>query len=108
MAKFKVVTDSDFKEKVLNVGKKVFVLFWKENCPFCEEIIPYAEEVVGRYRGDFIFYKLNWIENKEIVAELTTPKFPRLLFFKNGEISREEAGASAIRIFFRNFKSTVT
>ncbi|MFT5170518.1 MAG: thioredoxin 1 [Candidatus Marinamargulisbacteria bacterium] len=80
------VTDSSFKEDVLNVTEKhVLVDFWAEWCGPCRMLAPVLEAIDTKFTQKLSVVKLNTDENSETAQQFQITGIPCCILFKNGE-----------------------
>ncbi len=84
MAKPFVVTDADFREKVLESDVPVVVDFWAVWCSPCKLIAPILEELAEEYDGRLKVAKLNVDHNPETPGRYGIMGIPTLILFKDG------------------------
>ena len=88
------LTDSNFKETVLDSGKVTLVDFWAEWCGPCRMIGPFVEEIAKEYEGKAVVGKLNVDHNPNISMQFGIRNIPALLFFKGGQVVDKQVGAA--------------
>ncbi len=91
MASDKVIqlTDSNFKNEVLDSAQPVLVDFWAAWCGPCKMIAPIIDEVAADYEGKVKVGKLNVDENSKTASEYGIMSIPTMVLFKNGkEVNR--------------------
>ncbi|MFZ5753545.1 MAG: thioredoxin [Bacillota bacterium] len=91
MASDKVIqlTDSNFKNEVLDSTQPVLVDFWAAWCGPCKMIAPIIDEVAADYQGKVKIGKLNVDENSKTASEYGIMSIPTMVIFKNGkEVNR--------------------
>ena len=86
------ITDSNFEKLVLKSEKLVIVDFWAEWCGPCKAITPILDEISNEFGDKVLIGKVNVDEVKEIPVKYGIRSIPTLLFFSNGEITRQEVG----------------
>lgn len=87
------ITDSNFKEVVLNSDKPVLVDLWAEWCGPCRMIGPIVEELSKEYEGRAVIGKVNVDFNPGVSQDYGVRSIPTLLFFKNGQLVDKQVGA---------------
>ena len=86
------ITDSNFEKLVLKSEKLVIVDFWAEWCGPCKAITPILDEISNEFGDKVLIGKVNVDEVKELPVKYGIRSIPTLLFFNNGEITRQEVG----------------
>lgn len=87
------LTDSNFKEKVIDSDKVVMVDFWATWCGPCLAIAPSVEALANEFEGKAVIGKLNVDENPETSVNFGIRNIPTILFIKNGEVVDKQVGA---------------
>ena len=80
------LTDSNFKELVLDSDKVAIVDFWAEWCGPCKAIGPMIEELSKEYEGKAIVGKVDVDSNPETAMKYGIRNIPTILFIKNGQV----------------------
>lgn len=88
------VTDSTFKEVVLESKIPVLVDFWATWCGPCRMIAPIVEEIAKEYEGKIVVAKCNVDETAQAPADYGIRNIPTLLFFKDGEVKDKLVGSN--------------
>jgi thioredoxin 1 len=86
------ITDSTFKQEVLDQKRLVLVDFWATWCGPCKMIAPILEQVSEHYKERIKICKINVEENSESAKEYGIMSLPTILFFKNGKIFDQVTG----------------
>lgn len=79
------VTDSTFKQEVLESELPVLVDFWAPWCGPCRMVAPVVEEIYGTYDGRAKVVKVNTDENPNVASEYGIRSIPTLMVFKDGK-----------------------
>lgn len=79
------VTDSNFKEEVLENEVPVLVDFWAPWCGPCRMVAPVVEEIADQYEGKVKVVKLNTDENPNVASQYGIRSIPTLMIFKGGQ-----------------------
>ncbi|MGK7952459.1 MAG: thioredoxin [Xenococcaceae cyanobacterium] len=79
------VTDSSFKEDVLDSEVPVLVDFWAPWCGPCRMVAPVVEEIAEQYEGKVKVVKLNTDENPQVASQYGIRSIPTLMIFKGGQ-----------------------
>ena len=86
------LTDSNFKETVLDSNKVAMIDFWAEWCGPCRYIAPTVEELAKEYEGKAVIAKVNVDDNPETAMEYGIRSIPTILFFKGGKLVDKQIG----------------
>jgi len=87
------VTDSTFKNEVLDSTIPTLVDFWAEWCGPCKMIAPILEDLAKEYAGKLRVTKLNIDDNAKVPGDYGIRGIPTLLLFKNGNVEAQKVGA---------------
>jgi thioredoxin 1 len=87
------ITDSNFKEVVLESDKLTVIDFWAEWCGPCRAIGPVIEELSKDYDGKVNIGKVNVDVNPDLSMNYGITSIPAILFIKNGEVVDKQIGA---------------
>ena len=79
------VTDSSFKQEVLESQLPVLVDFWAPWCGPCRMVAPVVEEIFQQYEGKVKVVKLNTDENPNTASQYGIRSIPTLMIFKGGQ-----------------------
>ena len=88
-----IITDANFKEKVLDSDKPVLVDFYADWCGPCKMMAPVVAEMSEKYAGRVVCGKLNVDENMASAMTYKVRSIPYMLLFKNGEVVNKLLGA---------------
>ena len=80
------ITDSNFKQEVLESKILVLVDFWAEWCGPCRMVAPAVEAIAKKYKEKLKVCKLNVDEAPKTASEYDIMSIPTLAIFKNGEV----------------------
>jgi len=88
------VSDSDFKEKVIEQSSKVPVVvdFWAPWCMPCVMLSPILEKLAKEYNGKFILAKANVDEARASAQSYGVMGIPAVKLFKDGKVVAEFVG----------------
>lgn len=89
------ITDSSFKDQVLNSDKPVLVDFWAAWCGPCRMLAPTIEELSSEFEGKAIIGKVDVDVNQQVSVDYGIRSIPTVLIFKNGEIVDKVVGVAA-------------
>ena len=92
------LTDSNFKEKVLDSEGIAVVDFWAEWCGPCRMIGPLIEEMAKEYDGKALIAKVDVDSNPEISFKYGVRSIPTVLYLKNGEVVDKQVGATSKQV----------
>ena len=79
------VTDSTFKQEVLESKVPVLVDFWAPWCGPCRMVAPVVEEMAKQYDGRVKVVKVNTDENPRVASDYGIRSIPTLMIFKEGQ-----------------------
>jgi len=88
-----VLTDSNFKNEVLESGVPVLVDFWAPWCGPCKKIASSLEELAQEYAGRLKVGKLNIDDNPRTPTQYGIMSIPTLIFFSKGQVVEQVGGA---------------
>lgn len=87
------ITDNNFKNEVLESSLPVLLDFWAPWCGPCRIIAPIIEELAREYDKKIKIGKINVDETHKIATNYGIMSIPTLMFFKNGKVIEQVAGA---------------
>jgi thioredoxin 1 len=91
--KVKEISDTNFKQEVIDSDKLTFVDFWAPWCMPCKAIAPVIEELASTYDGKVKFAKLNVDDNPATASTYGVRGIPTMILFKNGSVVDQIVGA---------------
>lgn len=92
------ITDSNFKEEVLDKNGVALLDFWAEWCGPCRMIGPIIEDLSSEYKDKATIGKVNVDDNANITMEYGVRNIPTLLFFKDGVLVDRHVGATSKKV----------
>ena len=101
------ITDGNFEKLVLKSEKLVIVDFWAEWCGPCKAITPILDEISNEFGDKVLIGKVNVDEVKEVPVKYGIRSIPTLLFFSNGEITRQEVGLQSKQTLVDNITQII-
>jgi thioredoxin 1 len=85
MSSAEQVTDSTFKQEVLDSQVPVLVDFWAPWCGPCRMVAPVVDEISAQYEGQLKVVKVNTDENPNVASQYGIRSIPTLMIFKGGQ-----------------------
>ncbi|NMG22307.1 thioredoxin [Brasilonema bromeliae SPC951] len=79
------VTDSTFKQEVLDSAIPVLVDFWAPWCGPCRMVGPVVDEIATQYKDQVKVVKVNTDENPNVASQYGIRSIPTLMIFKGGQ-----------------------
>jgi thioredoxin 1 len=79
------VTDSTFKQEVLESEVPVLVDFWAPWCGPCRMVAPVVEEIATQYAEQVKVVKVNTDDNPSVASQYGIRSIPTLMIFKGGQ-----------------------
>ena len=101
------ITDSNFKETVLDKDQVAMLDFWAEWCGPCKVIAPIVEELAQQYDGKAIIGKVDVDNNAEVAMKYGIRNIPTVLFIKGGEVVDKQVGAVPKNVLEGKLKSLI-
>ena len=79
------VTDTSFKDEVIESEIPVLVDFWAPWCGPCRMVSPVVDEISEEYDGQVKVVKVNTDENPSVASQYGIRSIPTLMIFKGGQ-----------------------
>ena len=86
------LTDSNFKEEVIESEMPVMVDFWAEWCYPCKMLAPTIGELAKDFAGKIKVGKVDTDSNREIPLKYGISAIPTVMVFKGGQLVRKFVG----------------
>jgi thioredoxin 1 len=87
------VTTSTFEAEVVKSAIPVVADFWAEWCGPCRMIAPVLKELAKDYKDKLKVAKINVDEEPDLASRFGIQSIPTLLFFKGGQMVKQQIGA---------------
>ena len=88
-----ILTDTNFKNEVLDSKIPVLVDFWAPWCGPCRMVSPIVEELSKEYEGKIKVGKLSTEEQPSVAGDYGVISIPTLIIFKDGKPVDQIIGA---------------
>lgn len=83
---------NEFDEIIYDEAEPSIVIFSRESCSVCQEVVPILEDLQEKYDGRYRFYYINVEEEKNLLQRFSLKGVPQVLFFDEGEYKGKLAG----------------
>ena len=93
------LTDTNFKQEVLDSYMPVLVDFWAEWCGPCKMVAPSLDDLASEYDGKVKIGKVNIDDFQGLASEYGVRAIPTLLIFKDGQVADQIVGLRTKRDF---------
>ena len=81
-----VLTDTNFRQTVLESDRPVFVEFWAEWCGTCHINAPLLREMAEKFQGRITFCQVDMDTYEDLAKTYGVQKIPTMFFFRDGEV----------------------
>lgn len=95
MSEVKTVTESEFKEEVLDSVLPVLVDFFATWCGPCKAFAPALDGIAKNYSNRLKVVKVNVDESQELASKFRIRGVPTLMIFKAGKVVDTMVGLPA-------------
>ena len=103
-----VLTNANFKEKVLQTTGLTVVKFFAEWSGTCQMMVPVYKELASAYSGMISFYKVDVDKAPLLKSQYGIMELPTVLFFHNGEVVDFITGAISKNAFIAKLENNVS
>ena len=87
------VTTATFEAEVIKSAIPVVADFWAEWCGPCRMIGPVLKDLAKDYKDKLKIAKINVDEEPDLASRFGIQSIPTLLFFKGGQVVKQQIGA---------------
>jgi thioredoxin 1 len=88
-------TNEQSIERVLNTGLPSILVFWRKDCPPCEQLNPVLDRLARLYAGKALFAKVDSTDNAGLVRRYNVEQLPTLIVVQNGRVLGRTTGAAS-------------
>jgi thioredoxin 1 len=93
MAQEVTITKGNFDSEVMKSAVPVLADFWAEWCGPCRVIAPILKDLARDYQDKIKIVKVNVDLEPDLAMQFNVSSIPTLLFFKNGQLVKQQIGA---------------
>lgn len=97
--------DHDFHDFVKQAPLPVMVDFFSPTCGPCRTMLPIVDAMAREYNEKFIIAKLDTSKDQQIAAFFNIRGVPTFMFFKNGSLIDQIAGAVGQNVLEQKLRS---
>ncbi len=84
-------------DRVISAGLPVILVFWKRNCPPCDQLHPILDRLARDYAGKLLVAKVDADSEKPLLQRFNIIALPGILFIKDGRTEAAASGAASER-----------
>ena len=98
-----IISESNFKEEVLDSDKPVLVDFWATWCGPCRMLAPTIAKIAEEQEGKIKVCKVDVDECPMLAARFGISSIPTLMVFENGQVKTSSVGVQSKSMIERMF-----
>ncbi len=98
-----IISESNFKEEVLDSDKPVLVDFWATWCGPCRMLAPTIAKIAEEQEGKIKVCKVDVDECPMLAARFGISSIPTLMVFVNGQVKTSSVGVQSKSMIERMF-----
>jgi thioredoxin 1 len=87
-------TNEQSIERVLGAGVPVVLIFWRRDCPPCDQLNPALEHLAAAYAGRALVAKIDVRDHPSLARRYGVTHLPGLVFVKDRAVIGQAAGAA--------------
>lgn len=89
---FQQLNATSFEEVIYDNCESCLVIFFRQNCHVCKEVMPMLERLQPQYDGKFGLYSVDVEAEPNLTQRFSLKGVPSLFFFHDGKLRGKMAG----------------
>ncbi|WP_029214620.1 thioredoxin [Kallotenue papyrolyticum] len=88
-------TNEQSIDRVLRVSMPVLLVFWRQDCPPCQELNPRLDQLARAYAGKALIAKVDVRDNPALAQRYNVARLPTLVLVRDGQSIAQAVGAAS-------------